>query len=49
MNTTNNQEFAKLCSEHPECKGCPLKDKDIQMKGGLTRCITGRGKGNNNG
>jgi hypothetical protein len=23
----SSQEFMKICSEHPECIGCPLKDK----------------------
>ena len=44
-NVINNQEVMKICKEHPECKDCPLKDNDVQLKGGLTRCETGRGKG----
>ena len=42
-NMANGQEFMKICSEHPECIGCPLSDKDVQLQGGLTR--TGRAKG----
>ena len=45
MNMVNSQEFKKICSEHPECISCPLKDKDVQLQGGLTRCETGRMKG----
>lgn len=45
MNMASSQEFMKICSEHPECIGCPLKDKDVQLQGGLTRCETGRMKG----
>ena len=44
-NMANSQEFMKICSEHPECKGCTLKDKDVQLQGGLTTCVTGRTKG----
>ena len=47
MNMSNSQEFMKICSEHYECIGCPLKDKDVQLQGGLTRCETGRAKGRN--
>ena len=45
MNMANNQEFMKICSEHPECVDYPLKDKDVQLHGGLTRCETGRMEG----
>ena len=45
VNMANNQEFMKICSEHPECIGCPLRDKDVQLQGGLTRYETGRMKG----
>lgn len=48
-NMANSQEFMKICSEHLECVGCPLRDKDVQLQGGLTRCETGRRKGNSNG
>lgn len=47
MHMANSQEFVKICSEYPECKDCPLKDKDVQLHGGLTRCETGRAKGRN--
>lgn len=47
MNMANSQEFMKICSEHPECKDCPLKDKDVQLQGGMTTCVTGRMKGEN--
>ena len=46
-NMANSQEFMKICSEHHECKDCPLKDKDVQLQSGLTRCETGRAKGRN--
>lgn len=42
-----SQEVMKICSEHTECKDCSLRDKDVQLQGGLTRCITGRAKGEN--
>lgn len=45
MNMANSQEFMKICTEHPKCKDCPLKDKDIQLQSGMTRCDTGRAKG----
>ena len=32
MNMVNSQEFKKICSEHPECISCPLKDKDVQLQ-----------------
>ena len=47
MNMANSQEFIKICSEHPECGSCPLKDQDVQLQGGLRRCETGRMKGDN--
>lgn len=47
MNMANSQEFMKICKEHLECKDCLLKDKDVQLQGGLTRCLTGRMKGDN--
>ena len=37
-----------ICSEHPKCKDCPLKDEDIQLQSSLTRCEIGRAKGDNN-
>lgn len=40
-NMANSKEFMKICSEYPECVGCLLKDKDVQLQGGLTRCETG--------
>lgn len=46
-NMVNSQEFMKICKEHLECKDCPLKDKDVQLQGGLTRCETVRMKGDN--
>lgn len=46
-NMAGNQEFMKICTEHPECKDCPLKDKDVQLQSGMTRCETGRSKGGN--
>lgn len=44
-NIADSQEFMKVCSEHPECKDCPLKDEDVQFQGGMIRCETGRAKG----
>lgn len=49
INTASNQEFMKICSEHPECKDCPLKDEDVQLQSGITRCLIGRQKENSNG
>lgn len=46
-NMVGSQEFMKICSEHPECKDCPLKDKDVQLQSEMTRCETGRAKGRN--
>ena len=43
-NMVDNQEIMKICKEHPKCIDCPLKDKDVQLQGGLTRCETGRAK-----
>ena len=45
-NMASNQEFMNICREHPECEciGCPLKDKDVQLQSGMTRCETGRSK-----
>lgn len=37
-----NQEFVRICSEHPGCKDCPMKEKDINIQGMLVRCETGR-------
>lgn len=45
VNMANSQEFMKICSEHLQCVGCPLKDKDVQLQGGLTRCEMVRMKG----
>ena len=42
----DNQDFVNICKEHPECKECPFLTQDINLKGGLTRCDTGRGKKN---
>lgn len=44
VNMATNQEFMKICREHPECIDCPLKDEDVQLQGGMTRCETGRKK-----
>lgn len=46
-NMVTNQEFMKICSEHPECKDCPLRDSDVQLQSGMVRCETGRAKGTN--
>lgn len=45
MNMAHGKEFMKICKEHPKCKDCPLKDNEVQLQGGLTRCETGRMKG----
>lgn len=47
-NIASIQEFMKICSEHPKCIDCPLRDKDVQLQGGLIRCETGRMKGDRN-
>ena len=36
------QEFIKICTEHPECKECPLKEDDINLQGVMTKCETGK-------
>lgn len=33
MNMAGNQEFMKICSAHPKCEGCPLKDKVAYSQG----------------
>ena len=38
----NSQEFMKICTEHPECKGCPLVNG--QVVDGLF-CENGKTKG----
>ena len=48
MSVNNNQEAIKICSEHPECKDCPLKTSDININNIVTRCETGRTKGEDN-
>ena len=44
-NIADSQEFMRICSEHPGCDGCPFRYEDVQLQGGLTRCETGRMKG----
>lgn len=44
MNMASNQEFMQICSEHPSCEGCPLRDKDVKLQNSMTRCETGRAK-----
>lgn len=46
-NMASNQEFMKICTDHPECIDCPLNDKDVQPQSGIIRCETGRAKGRN--
>ena len=43
-NMMNNQEAIKICTEHPECIGCQLKDNDVRLGDVLVRCETGRRK-----
>lgn len=43
-NIANNQEVMKICTEHPECVDCRLKDNDIRLGAVLVRCETGRAK-----
>ena len=38
----NNQEFKRICAQHPECNNCPFLTQDMQLQGGMTRCETGR-------
>lgn len=43
------QEAYKICTEHSECKKCPLLARDIQTKSATVRCETGRLKNKNEG
>lgn len=39
------QEAAKVCREHPECKGCPMiAGQPMQTQTGVVYCETGRNK-----
>ena len=38
-----NDEFMTICKGHPDCTGCPLAVKDVQMSNSTVRCNTGRG------
>lgn len=39
-----NQEFSKICAEHPGCEGCPLKGNSIDVQGVKVVCETGQFK-----
>lgn len=38
-----NEEFMQICKGHPDCVGCPLAVKDVQIGNSTVRCNTGRG------
>lgn len=39
------QEAAKICAEHPECKGCPMiSGRPMQTQTGQIVCETGKNK-----
>lgn len=38
-----NDEFMQICKGHPDCVGCPLAIKDVQIGNSTVRCNTGRG------
>ena len=40
-----NDEVMKICTQHHECKDCPLKEGDMNIQNSVVRCETGR---NNN-
>lgn len=40
----NNGEVMKICTQHPECKDCPLKEGDMNIQNYIVRCETGRMK-----
>lgn len=40
----NNNEFIHICTQHPECKDCPLKEGDMNIQNSVVRCETSRSK-----
>ena len=44
--TFNDNEVMQICTQHPECKDCPLKEGDMNIQNSVVRCETGRGKSN---
>lgn len=36
------QEVMKICSMHPACEECPLKEQDMTIGGSTVICETGR-------
>lgn len=45
-----NQELARTCSEHPECKDCPLLNENRKIGNIMVRCENAFAKrGNSNG
>ena len=40
----SNNEVMKICTQHPECKDCPLKEGDMNIKNSVVICETGRSK-----
>lgn len=38
-NMANSQEFMKIYKEHPQCIGCPLVDKSMNINGATITCM----------
>ena len=41
-----NDEVMKICTQHPECKECQLKEGDMNIQNSVVICKTGRSKNN---
>ena len=40
----NNNEVIQICTQHPECKDCPLKEGNMNIQNFVVICETGRSK-----
>ena len=40
--TPVDDDVMKICRNHPECKGCPLKTKDMNIQGTTITCVAGK-------
>ncbi len=38
VSAENAMEVAKICAEHPECVGCPMKVSEIVLNGARIMC-----------
>lgn len=43
--TPNLSEVTKICTQHPECKDCPLLTQNLNIGGATVTCVTDRQKG----